>query len=207
MTHRIFFFLICTLPLNLVGQTQPCELRKNKDGIKVYTCKSDTSKFRSLKAEFVITNTTMAKLKAFLFDAPNFVNWQFDVVQSSALEIISDNEMIYRTVVDAPWPVDDREIIVKIITKTYSDDFAEFHINTVASSFSQTDDLIRVPLFRANWSVRRVDDLLYAVYTLDIDPGGYVPPFLVNMAMADGPHQSFRDLKKILEKEGRLDHK
>jgi hypothetical protein len=34
---------------------------------------------------------------------------------------------------------------------------------------------------------------------MNIDPGGYVPPFLINIAMADGPHESFSSLKKLIE--------
>jgi len=197
--HLPLVFLICYLPLILVGQTPECVLKKEKDNIKVYTCKSDTSKFRSLKAEFVISNTSIPKLKAFLFNAPNFVNWQYNTIESSALEIISDNEMIYRVVVDAPWPVANREIIVKISADIRSDDFAYFNVVTAPSQLPEIGDLVRVPFFRARWTVRRLGQSLHAVYNLDIDPGGYVPPFLVNMATADGPYESFRNLKILLE--------
>jgi hypothetical protein len=61
------------------------------------------------------------------------------------------------------------------------------------------DNVIRVPYFEASWKVTQQGKNLNAIYTLHIDPGGIVPAWLVNMAMADGPYVSFRNLKSQLE--------
>jgi hypothetical protein len=190
-----FLFSLC-----LAAQTRECDLKKDKDGIKVYTCKSDTSKFRSLKAEFVIENKSIQELKAFMFNVPNYLKWQYDAIEASMLKKINEDEMIYRLVVDAPWPVTNRELIVKFSILIQDENHANFYITTIKSDFPANEDLIRIPYSQASWTITRINNNLQVVYQMNIDPGGYVPPFLINMAMADGPHESFSSLKKLIEK-------
>ena len=35
-------------------------------------------------------------------------------------------------------------------------------------------------------------------YFLNVDPGGSIPAWLVNLAVAEGPYESFRNLKRQL---------
>lgn len=198
--QRFFLFSVfCSLSFYLSAQTQDCILKKEKDDVKVYTCKSDTSKFRSLKAEFTIKNTSIEELKAFLFTVPKYRKWQYNVMEASLVKSINKNEMIYRVVIDAPWPLDNREMIVQFTAAIHDQDHANFYINTVATDLPKKDDLIRVPFSQASWTITRVNESLQVTYRMNIEPGGYVPPLLVNMAMADGPHQSFRNLKHLIE--------
>ena len=135
-----------------------------------------------------------------MFNVPNYLKWQYDAIEASMLKKISDDEMIYRIVIDAPWPVTNRELIVKFATEIRDDSHANFYINTVKSDFPVNEDLVRIPYSQASWTVTRVNNDLYVIYKMNIDPGGYVPPMLVNIAMADGPHESFRSLKKLIER-------
>jgi hypothetical protein len=184
----------------LVAQSTDCDLKKEKEGIKVYTCKSDTSKFRSLQAEFVVENTSIEELKQFMFTVSKYTDWQYDAAEASMLKRINENEMIYRVVIDAPWPVDNRELIVQFSTVVHDVDHANFYINTVSSDFPVSDDLVRIPFSQASWDITRINNSLHVTYHMKINPGGYVPAFLINMAMAEGPYQSFRSLKGLIEK-------
>lgn len=182
-----------------LAQTPDCELKKQKDGIQVYTCKSDTSKFRSLRAEFVIERTTIKDLEAFLFDVPNYVNWQYNAAESKLLEQLDSHTLIYRLVIDAPWPVDNRELIVRFAVQKGIEKVT-FTMNTVPSAYPLGEDVIRVPFSQARWEVTPIHTDLHVKYFMNINPGGYVPPMLVNIAMAEGPYQSFRNLKRLIRK-------
>lgn len=189
-----FFYTI-----GVAAQTSDCDLKKDKDGVKVYTCKSDTSKFRSLKAEFVIENTSIEELKKFMFTVPGYLNWQYNVTEATMLKQINDNEMIYRAVIRAPWPLDDREIIAQFAIVIQDPDHANFYIKNVQSDFPLNEDLVRIPYSQSSWDIIRINNSLHVTYKMNVDPGGYVPAFFINMAMADGPYQSFRDLKKLIQ--------
>jgi len=182
------------------SQVSNCNLKRDKDGIKVYTCKSDTSKFRSLMAEFVLEDTSLEELETFMWDVKNYVNWQYNMIEANLVKKLNEQEMIYWSVVDAPWPVDDRELLVQFSVNRQTPNQLSFFIYSVSYDYPIKDGLIRVPFSQASWHVTKLGANLQVKYTLNIDPGGYVPPILVNMAMADGPYESFRNLKNLIEK-------
>lgn len=203
MCSRVFLLSFIFLFINYfpsVSQVNNCDLKKDKDGIKVYTCPSDTSKFRSLVAKFELENITFTELERFLWNVDNYVNWQYNMVEASLLQKTDNQSIIYRSVVDAPWPVQNREMIVQLsVNKNLGPDQLVFSMHTVPTEYPIHEDLVRVPFSQASWTVKQVKNKLLVTYQLNIDPGGYVPPMLVNLAMAEGPYESFRTLKKLLE--------
>lgn len=194
-------FLLFTVNAFLSFSQSECDLKKDKDGIKVYTCKSDSSKFRSLIAEFDLENTSLQTLENFLWDVNNYVNWQYNMVESGLIKRINDQVMIYRSEIDAPWPVEDREMLVQF--SVIRDQFPEeltFLIYTITYDYPLKENVLRVPYSNATWQVKRNGNSLHVKYMMKINPGGYVPPMLVNLAMAEGPYVSFLNLKRMIEK-------
>jgi hypothetical protein len=60
--------------------------------------------------------------------------------------------------------------------------------------------MVRIPFSEAKWRVTRLNQSSLKIdYTLRVDPGGYVPAWLANMAMAEGPFYSFSKLKEYLQ--------
>jgi hypothetical protein len=178
-----------------------CALKKEQDGIKVYTCKSEGERFKSLRAEFTLENTSVDQLEKFLLDVPFYTKWQYNMIEATLLTKTSDQEMTYRTVVDAPWPVENRELIVKYVSiKDTVQQTMDIIIQNIQSDYPKQEDVVRVPSSYGVWHIVKVGNNLKVDYALNIDPGGSLPAWLVNMAMADGPHQSFRNLKRELQK-------
>jgi len=178
------------------SQTNDCNLKRDEDGILVYVCRADDQKFKTLRAELVLENTSIATFEKFLLDVENYPAWQYNMVSAQRLQTISDTEMIYRSEVDAPWPVDDRELILNFkITREGSDQLTIVNSNAVFD-YPKQGNVLRVPFFFATYQVSVINETsIKIIYTLKIDPGGYVPPWLVNLAMAEGPYISFKNLK------------
>ena len=181
-------------------QTDNCVLKKDADNILVYTCKAEGKRFKSLKATFTINNTTTDELLAFLKRVEDFPKWQYKMSSSKILRQVSDSVVIVRSELDTPWPVENRELIVQY---SFKEDLQEKELRVIARTidydFPLSDEFIRIPYSRAEWNVTTVGSALQVTYTMEIDPGGSIPSWLVNMAMADGPHQTFSKLKKLLE--------
>jgi hypothetical protein len=197
-----YFWLFAILSVNVLGSNtygqDTCRLKKDKDGIKVYTCQESDSKFKSLRAEFLLPGTALDQLRSFLLDGNNYYTWQYNMVESKILNQANEDEMIVRSVIDAPWPVTNREMIVRIIMQKEDHDL-EVSVNAVPYDYPVSDDLVRVAFSQANWKVTKINDRdLSVYYTLRIDPGGSLPTWLVNMAMAEGPYETFRNLREKL---------
>jgi hypothetical protein len=183
------------------SQENDCALKKNSDGILVYTCKSDNERFKSLKAEFTIRNTTVGELVAFMRNVTNYPSWQYNMVKAEILKHESEDVLITRSEIDAPWPVENRELIVQYaLVQNPQQDQLHVTTKTVPYHYPENPDLVRVPFSHAEWFVHEVNHSLNVTYIMRIDPGGSVPAWLVNIAMAEGPYQSFVNLKKQLEK-------
>jgi hypothetical protein len=186
--------LFCAISVFAHGQKE-CKLRKNEDGIKVYTCNTDTSKFKSIKVECEL-KCSLEKLENCLLDFEKYTHWQFNTIESKALKKISDAEFIYYAKIDAPWPVSDRDMVVKLQTKR-SDNQLIVTANSEKGILAEKKDLVRVPASRSQWIIEeKGKDLLEINYSIQIDPGGNVPAWLVNWVCANAPLQSFQALKK-----------
>ena len=198
---KLFLFIIISISLGSKLTAQPnCILRKEKDSIKVFTCHTDTSKFKSIVAEFSV-HTSLASLSNFILNIAKYTQWQYNTVESKIIRKISNDEIIYHTVVEAPWPVTDRDMVVRIKSEMKSP--TTLVITTVSESgiVPAEKELVRVPSSRAEWFVKaKTKNHLEVKYVMQIDPGGNVPAWLVNWVCANAPYQSFKNLKSKLEK-------
>jgi hypothetical protein len=197
----VFFAIIHISFLSLHSTyAQPnCKLRKDEEGIKVYTCHVDTSRFKSIKAEFDIT-CSIEDLINSVTDVPGYTRWQFNTMQGKIVKSLSSHEKIYHTVIEAPWPVTDRDMVVHLrIVQSEK----ELVITTDSESniLPAYPSFVRVPFSHAQWTViSQTPNQLHVKYEMLIDPGGAVPAWLVNWTCANAPLQSFQKLKLLLEK-------
>lgn len=181
---------------------QDCVLKKEKDNLKVYSCPSKDAKLNTIKTELILEGATLDRLYEFLWDVENYVNWQYNTIEASILKKTSGTSMIYRTVVEAPWPLSNREMFTEI-ESDYDRIGKTLKITTrnVEYKFPNNEDLVRVPFSVGVWNATMSgSSTLKIVYTLTIDPGGSVPSWLLNMAIAEGPFVSFTNLKESLTK-------
>src|SRR5688572_23148560 len=173
MVRTVTFLLLLFCCLNGFSQQNDCILKKQSDDIKVYTCKSENDKFKSLKAEFAIKNTTLDELVAFIKNVNNFPTWQYNMISAEVLLQETENRMITRSEIHAPWPVDNRELIVEYsFEKDATSGQLHVIIKTVAYDYPPEKGVVRVPFSYAEWLVVKDGTALKVRYTLRIDPGG-----------------------------------
>jgi START domain len=197
--------ILVLLRAQLAAGQLDCVLKKEKDNLRVYSCPSKKTNLNTIKTELILEGVTLDRLYEFLWDVENYVNWQYNTIETSILKKKSSSSMIYRTVVEAPWPLSNRELFTEIesdydrIGKTL-----KIITRNVDYEFPDNEDLVRVPFSVGVWDAAILhNSTLKIVYTLTIDPGGSVPSWLLNMAIAEGPFVSFTNLKESLTKNSR----
>ncbi len=194
----LFLFLSTTF---LLGQTD-CELKKDQDSIKVYTCSRAESQFKSIKASFEV-NATALELAAMVMDIAGYHEWQYKTINPKILKWINKQELIYYVEIVAPWPVSNRDVIVHL--KIEQDPITKrmvFTANGVPDYIPEKDGITRVPMSKSTWIVVPISaNKMRVEYSMNIDPSGSVPAWMVNMVSAEGPFESFYTLKsKIKER-------
>ena len=172
------------------------DLKKEENGILVYSRSVKESKYRELKAVFDLPGT-YDQLRNILNDVNNYKTWVCNTASSHLVERKSETEMIYYSRISAPWPVSNRDF--------YSDtriwmDSAHHQMRLSSRSIDQfppTQNITRIAFLRSEWIITAPSPgTLHVEYTLSWDPGGSVPAFLANAFSATGPLQSFSQLKR-----------
>jgi len=201
--RRSLRFLALALPV-LLAQTALCQrdcvLKKVNGDLKIYSCPSENEKLNFIKVEMILENTSIEKFLVFVRDVENYSDWQYNTIESTILKT-KGTTIIYRTVVEAPWPLSDREMVSEI-NHSYDSVAKKLQIVTISTTYDYpgNDDLVRVPFSKGVWKVSKHNNSsLKIIYTLTIDAGGSVPSWLLNMAIAEGPYQSFTNLRNKLD--------
>jgi START domain len=172
------------------------ELKKDENGILIYSRSVKESKYDELKAVFDLPGT-YDQLRTILNDVNNYKTWVCNTAASHLVERKSETEMVYYSRVSAPWPVSNRDF--------YSDtriwmDSANHQMRLSSRSINQfppTGHIVRIAFLRSEWIITAPSPgTLHVEYTLSWDPGGNIPAFLANAVSTSGPLQSFSQLKR-----------
>ncbi len=202
MKARNFFpLLIGSIVFGTVQAQTDCTVRKDLNGIKVFSCEVADSKFKSIKATFEL-DAELNQLVSVLQDVPAYNAWQYRMINPRLVRQ-DERSLTYYGEISAPWPVSNRDLIVIL---EFGYDPAEKVLNVSATgmpaSLPLVENIIRIPDFKAKWTVRELaNHQLQVEYNLVIDIGGAIPAWLINMAQAEGPFETFSNLKAHLKLE------
>ena len=76
-----------------------------------------------------------------------------------------------------------------------------FRVNTFSEPnfMAKNKGIVRVPYTKASWYVTEAQKRLTIDYIFEVDPGGSLPPWMVNMFADKGPYETFQNLALLLK--------
>src|ERR1700742_2053568 len=89
------------------------ELKKNENGIAVYTRKAAKGNIKELRVVCEL-NTTQDRLITTLHDINGYSNWVYSNKKSEILNRPDAQSIIYYTQSRLPWPIKDRDLVVEL---------------------------------------------------------------------------------------------
>ena len=194
MSKMIITLLLCLRSTGVNAQDK-WQLEMEEDGIKVFTTNTDNSCFKSIKVECTI-NASQSQLVAFLLDIEKQPEWVYNNKSSKFIKKVKDNELVFYSEVNVPWPCNNRDYIAHFSINQVSLEQMSIDSHAEPDFLPQKKGLIRVKSSVSHWDIKTVsNNLLSIVYTVQFDPGGSVPAWLTNMFVAKGPYQTFRKLR------------
>ncbi len=171
-------------------------LRKDKDGITIFSRRSETSKYNDLRIEVDLPGTP-AELESVLLDVQHYPGWAYAFNSTVMIKKVSSSEVIYYSKVDVPWPGTNRDF------------YADLKLNmdptgrtlTVESdgmkNQPENKDLVRIAMSHVVWTVTaESDNVMHLHYILQMDPGGSVPAWILNAFCLKAPMETFTNLKR-----------
>jgi hypothetical protein len=198
MKRKLFLVSILLFAFVAVMAQGNWELKKNENGIAVYTRKAATGNLKELRVICEL-DATKSQLISILQDIGNYNDWVYSNKKSEILKSLNPYKIIYYTESRLPWPIKDRDLIVQL--DIYSGpEILEIQAKSLPEYLPENKKYVRVPYSLAKWKVTQVtENKLKVDYTFSVDPGGSIPPWLVNATMAIGPYNSFAKLREVLK--------
>ena len=198
---KAFFICLLYLPTFLpASDKNDWTLKREKDGINIYSRPSDYSKVNDIRVDMDLTGT-VEQLAAVLRDVNGYSGWVYSTRTATMIKKVGENEFIYYAEVGTPWPAANRDYYadLKIILNP-----ANHSMNVVSVGMKdyqpEKKDFVRVPMSRGSWTVTTQSARkIHLQYILQIDPGGSIPAWILNSFVAKAPLETFSSLKKKME--------
>lgn len=173
------------------------ELKKEDDGVKVYTREIEGSSLKAFKAEAVMKGK-LSSFVAVLQDVESYIYLFNDMTEATLIEI-TDTFHIHVTETNVPWPVDDRYgVYSNSYSQRYDHKTVTVKVNALEGYTSDRKGKVRITKAKGQWTIHPVgDDNVDVTFEMHVEPGGSVPTWMINMFLVDTP---LKDMKTLRER-------
>lgn len=189
------YILLIILFISVGSFAADWELKKNEDGIIVYTREIANSDFLEYKG-IATVNASRRKVAEVILRISDYINWFPDCLDSKRLSYPDKNEVLVYYKIDSPWPVKDRDAVVHL----YINDEPDKNKTTIdfkaePNSLEKYPGVVRVPKSSGYWKLESINNQTKVTYQNHADPGGSVPAWVVNMFVVDAPFKTLLAIK------------
>jgi hypothetical protein len=177
------------------------ELSKEGSGIEVYTRSVKDSGFKEYKGIMTL-KASVSSLVALIDDISAYPQWIDTCIQGKRLKRVSPTESYNYTVNEAPWPISNRDAVVRNTVHQDSGTMVvTVDITGVPDFVPLKYDLVRVKEIRGFWRLRPTGKgEVEVVYQVHSEPGGKLPSWLVNAVVVDQPYRTLLNMKEMVRK-------
>lgn len=185
---------------NVSAQTE-WKLKNEKNGIKVYTSEVTGSKFKAIKVDCEL-RATLSQIVKVLLDIKGCPEWLYHTKLCVLIKQVSPSELYYYSEISIPWPAQNRDFVAHLkVYQNAETKVVTIHGPAVPGFVPVKDGIVRVQSSKGLWIITPLtNNRIKVVYTLQLDPGGNIPAWLVNLFAAEGPMKSFQGLLLQLKK-------
>ena len=200
---RLIQYLLCTglCVLVLLSTTAMADgdwtLRKDEDGIRIYTAPVPDSNFHAFRGETRV-ESSLSTLMAVQADVAYVTEWLKDCDVSELLTDFSPDGYYAYFQTRSPWPVKDRDYVLRYEIDQDPDSYTvKISFEAEVGMLPETDECVRLTELSGYWELTPVGPReTEVVYQVSADPGGNVPAWLANRFVVDQPFYSLKRLRE-----------
>lgn len=180
-------------------------LMYERDGFKAYEMRGELPAYRAEGS----VDLSLAEVAAVLVDVPRETEWVSYLSESRVLEGDPLSHSVIYSRYDLPWPVRDRDAVIESTVEKRPKD-GEVHVRFRTASSATAPDgtgCIRVPRCEGEFTlVKEASGAVRVTYTIRLDPGGWLPNWLVRHFIREAPADTLRAFKaQVLRTRGQYD--
>jgi len=156
------------------------------------------SDFNQVEATF-FTHQPKELVFRVLSDVKQTSQWLDRLESIEVLAVYSNHQYLLRSIIDSPWPFNDREIITCVNTD-FNETITTIKIFSCSHRVPFNAKYLRLLQVESSWTIKETSNSLVEVtYKNWIEPSGYVPAFIFNNELIDNTKFSLQKLQVIIE--------
>ncbi len=196
---KTFFIVFIAFSAFLPNQGNNWELKKEADGIKVFTREVENSNIKEFKATSPV-NASEAVIFRILQDVANYPQWIEDVQYA---EIVATDTRLLKFYyqLTLPWPMKNRDIAMTMEVVENNDGSLTLIMHSTPALVPEKAGFIRMHEVAGKWHLQPIDaHHCQVTYQFLADPEGFLPAWVVNIFIVDGPFKTLQNLNKYAKK-------
>lgn len=172
-------------------------LKKDKDGIKIYTRSVEGSSFEEYKAIATIDNSNLTELLTVILDVKNYGSLFPDCMNPRVLKQEGKYYDVHYIQVKAPWPLKNRDTVYEQTTVINENGkHAMVTLKPLPDYIAEVKDFIRIREGSGFWELTEDDNKnVKVIYQFHGEPGGEIPAWLANSFVVGHPFETLKNLK------------
>ncbi len=190
--------LLVALAVTVPALAGDWTLARQENGITVHTrpvADSGIDEFRGV----IEIDVSAEQVLALVRDSDRFKEWFPNTPESKLLD--RDGAVSHQySVMDAPWPVSDRDNVFRsVMSRDESTGTIELAITASPDHYPEQDGRVRVRHARGSWRFEPLGPTRTRItFQMHLDPGGGVPEWLTNARVVDSPFEALTNLRAKL---------
>ena len=201
MMVSLFLSNMMVMPA-FADETPKWEKVSHEDGVLVHQKEQPGSDLPAFRGRGVV-KAGILEILAVLDDGDRAKEWMHRCVESVVVERSSDFERVTYNKTDAPWPVSDRDVVVRSKmtlnpkTKTVLIRFRAIK----HKKYPASEDTVRMTELSGHFKLKVINEKKTIVeYMVKANPGGSIPTWLVSEVSEDIPLDTIRGLRRQVGK-------
>ncbi len=201
----ILIFIFMTTSESWAASTWKQVLIDKKENIKVYYRHTDDGHIEFKGITYI--KSSLNSFIAVFRDVETIPKWVDRTEKVELLKTVSDRDYYVYTVTSAPFPLKDRDGIVRTVT---SQDPLTLSVTVSGTSFPdylpKKKKYVRIKIIESSWKLTpKKNGMVETVFRGYADPGGKIPSWLFRTLskkiLKKSPHKTLKQLKKIIKLE------
>lgn len=176
------------------------EMKKDKDGIQVFTKAYDNSNIKAFRGEVKLQAAPEEVLHV-LRDPEATVHWMPRMYKASLLKRHKDGGHTAYFENNAPWPIKNRDGIYRFYFEQRDNGATFINVVPQPDYLPEKKNKIRIKKAESYWHVIPIDsNTTKVIYFAHPDIGGSIPDWLANMSAVSLPFDSLQGLREQILK-------
>lgn len=172
-------------------------LKKDKDGIKIYTRSVQGSSIEEYKAITTIEKYSLSDVLKVISDVENYESLFPDCMNPKVLKQDGEYYSVVYTQTKGPFPVKDRDSVFEQKTQIGNNGkYAKISLIAMPGYFAEDKKFVRIRKGSGFWELTEDDnENVKVIYQFHGEPGGEIPAWLANSFVVRHPFETLKNLK------------